>query len=48
MKIKFLKAKNWLLLALMGLLGFSSCTKMMYDCPPDEYRGYNDSVVDKP
>ena len=50
MKIKFLKAKHWLLAALMGLMGVAtSCTveygtlepEDMYGCPPSEY---NDSL----
>lgn len=47
MKTKFLKAKYWLLMALMGLLGVAtSCEKEsepidMYGCPPTEY---NDSL----
>ena len=54
MKRRYLKAKHWLLLFLLGLLGVSvsSCEKYgtpepyeMYGCPPSEY---NDSLVDKP
>ena len=47
MKIRFLKAKHWLLVALMGLMGLAtSCTEEdepidMYGCPPSEY---NDSL----
>ena len=42
MKIKFLKAKHWLIIALMGILGLSACSKdenddsprLMYGPPP--------------
>ena len=52
MKIRFLKAKHWLLITLLGIMGVaSSCTKM-YDCPEDEFKPmygcppseYNDSL----
>jgi hypothetical protein len=53
MKRHILNAKHWLLLALMGLLGVSSCTKLMYGSPEEPYQEmygcpateYNDSVV---
>ena len=52
MKIRILKAKHWLLVALLGLMGVaSSCAKEygplepdMYGCPPSEY---NDSLPQK-
>ena len=57
MKLRLLKAKHWLLITLMGMLGVnvSSCEKM-YGCPEDEITPmygvpsteYNDSIVDKP
>ena len=45
MKIRFLKAKHWLLIALLGLMGLSSCSKddendgpyLMYGPPPKAY-----------
>ncbi|MBR6844818.1 MAG: hypothetical protein IKM79_06965 [Bacteroidales bacterium] len=52
MKLRFLKAKHWLLLTLLGWMGVAvSCTEKygcpedgpdMYGCPPSEY---NDSIV---
>lgn len=27
MKLRFLKAKHWLLIALLGLMGFTACSK---------------------
>lgn len=43
MKLRLLKAKHWLLITLMGLLGLSSCEKQkdMYGCPEPDY---NDST----
>lgn len=54
MKLRLLKAKHWLLITLMGMLGLSSCEK--YGCPECEITPmygvpsteYNDSIVDKP
>ena len=45
MKIHFLKAKHWLLIALLGIMGFSSCSKdenddeiqLMYGVPETTY-----------
>jgi hypothetical protein len=45
MRIRLIKAKHWLLLAVMTLIGIaSSCSKEvdMYGCPPSEY---NDSLL---
>lgn len=39
MKLRLLKAKHWLLITLMGMLGLSSCEKQedMYGCPEPDY-----------
>lgn len=36
MKIKFLKLKNWLLMSIMGLLGFSGCKSSAPVAKPEE------------
>lgn len=43
MKIRFLKAKHWLLISVMGLFGLTSCEKQldMYGSPEPDY---NDSL----
>ena len=41
MKIRLLKAKHWMLISIMGLLGVSSCQKDMYGTPETPY---NDST----
>ena len=52
MKNHLLKARHWLLLLLLGLLGGSVCSCTRYDEPELMYgvptTGYNDSIVDKP
>ncbi len=40
MKIRFLKAKHWLLISVMGLFGLTSCEKMYGSPEPD----YNDTL----
>lgn len=45
MKLRFLKAKHWLLIALLGLMGFTACNKddeddqirLMYGPPEKAY-----------
>ena len=45
MKLRYLKAKQWLLIALLGLMGLSSCSKeddndlptLMYGPPTKAY-----------
>jgi hypothetical protein len=49
MKVKFLKARHWLLVALLGLLGFTACNKededdqihLMYGVPESTYNPGN-------
>ncbi len=43
MKTRFLKAKHWLVVSVMALLGLSSCEKQldMYGCPEP---GFNDTT----
>ncbi len=49
MKLRFLKAKHWLLIALLGLMGFTSCSKddeddrpmLMYGGPEMTYNPEN-------
>lgn len=49
MKIWFLKARHWLLVALLGLLGFTACNKededdqihLMYGVPESTYNPGN-------
>ena len=36
MKIKYLKLKNWLIVSLMGALGFSSCHSHKQLAQPEE------------
>lgn len=47
MKLRLLKAKHWLLITLMGMLGLSSCEKQkdMYGCSEPDY---NDSTGMEP
>ena len=51
MKIRFLKAKNWFIVAFLGLMGVSVCScekygtqEDMYGCPTTEY---NDSILNQ-
>ena len=49
MKIRFLKAKNWLIVAFLGLMGVSVCSCEKYGtqeegCPTTEY---NDSILNQ-
>ena len=52
MKVRFLKAKNWLIVALLGLMGVGICScekygtqeEDMYGCPTTEY---NDSILNQ-
>lgn len=39
MKTRFLRAKHWLVVSVMALLGLSSCEKQldMYGCPEPEF-----------
>ncbi len=49
MKVRILKAKHWLMLALLSLMGFASCSKddkeddirMMYGVPEKTYNPRN-------
>lgn len=48
MKLRFLKAKHWLLIALLGLMGFTACSKdeddqihLMYGVPETTYNPGN-------
>ena len=49
MKLRFLKAKHWLLIALLGLMGFTACSKddkddqirEMYGVPETTYNPGN-------
>lgn len=51
MKIRLLKAKHWLIVTLMGMLGLSSCEKPcekqldMYGCPEP---GFDDTLRVEP
>lgn len=52
MKVNVLKAKRWLIVALLGLMGVGVCScekygtqeEEMYGCPPSEY---NDSIPNR-
>lgn len=54
MRLRVLKAKHWLILTLLGMLGMASCSKdkddgpseikVMYGCPTSEY---NDSIANQ-
>ena len=49
MKVRFLKAKNWLIVAFLGLMGVSVCSCEKYGtqeegCPTTEY---NDSILNQ-
>lgn len=49
MKVRFLKAKNWLIVALLGLMGVGICSCEKYGtqeegCPTTEY---NDSILNQ-
>ena len=47
MKKRLLKAKHWLIVTLMGMLGLSSCEKQldMYGCPEP---GFDDTLRVEP
>lgn len=48
MKIRFLKAKYWLLVSIMSLLGLASCEKQkdMYGCPETNFADTTPNQVD--
>ncbi len=51
MKVRFLKAKNWLVVALLGLMGVGVCSCEKYGVPEEEYgcptTEYNDSILNQ-
>ena len=48
MKIRFLKAKYWLIVSIMSLLGLSSCEKQldMYGSPEPNFADTTSNQVD--